>query len=246
MRVSGASTLEGRRRGDAVALIKRWLRATGFSRRWLREGRDELRLFLVRLWTLPPFQRRKLRRLLGRENVLVNFGCGETVYEGWIGVDGYFASNIDVVLDLRQPLPFPNESVDLCYSEHFFEHLYPDEGLSHLREVRRVLRSGGVYRLVVPDVLKFAGRYLAGDHDFFARAFPWAERPMEALYCVANWDGAHRNILDYAELRCLGEQAGFAAIRKSEANGSETEALRIDKADPQRIEESLYVEFSKG
>jgi predicted SAM-dependent methyltransferase len=206
---------------------------------------QEFQAMFVRTWGHSPMARARLHRILAKDVIRLNFGCGETRYEGWCGVDQFFAPHIDLTIDLRRPLPFPNDSVDWCYSEHFLEHLYPDEGQRHLNEVHRVLKRGGRYRVVVPDVLKFARHYLAGNSDFFRRAFPWAQRPMQALYCVANWEGQHRNILDYEELKYMGQIAGFGAINESHANESEVQDLRIDKVDLQRIEESLYVEFIK-
>lgn len=226
-------------------ILKRTLNWTGIPLYWLRLNAEEFHAVLVRTWGLTPMARVRTRRILAQKAIRLNFGCGETSYEGWRGVDQFFAQNVDLTIDLRRPLPFPNDSVDWCYSEHFLEHLYPDEGQRHLNEVHRILKPHGRYRVVVPDVLKFANCYLTGDFDFFRRAFPWEQRPMQALYCVANWEGRHRNILDYEELKHMGQIAGFGAINKSQANGSDVPDLRIDKADPQRIEESLYVEFIK-
>jgi predicted SAM-dependent methyltransferase len=226
--------------------IKRALDRMGIPIYWLRQNLEEFSAMFIRTWGHTPMARARIRKILAQKVIRLNFGCGETRYEGWSGIDRFFAPNVDLTIDLRRPLPFPNECVDLCYSEHFLEHLYPDEGQRHLNEVLRVLKPHGRYRVVVPDVLKFARCYLSGDLAFFHRAFPWAQRPMQALYCVANWEGAHRNILDYEELKHMGQVAGFGAVNQSHANSSDIPALRIDKPDPQRIEESLYVEFIKG
>jgi predicted SAM-dependent methyltransferase len=225
--------------------VKRALDRLGIPAYWLQGNLQELNAMAVRTWGLSPMASARVRRILARPTVRLNFGCGETHYDGWSGIDQFFAPQVDLTIDLRRPLPFPDGSVDWCYSEHFLEHLYPHEGQRHLNEVHRILKPGGRYRVVVPDVLKFAKNYLAGDAEFFRRAFPWAERPMQALYCVANWNGQHRNILDFQELRHMGGIAGFCAVDQSGANKSDIPDLRIDKADSQRIEESLYVEFKK-
>lgn len=218
----------------------------GIPAYWLRQNLRELQAIAIRIWAFLPIQRRRVRVILAGGPVRLNFGCGATRYSGWIGIDCSFAQTVDLTLDLRRKLPFPDASVDLCYSEHFLEHLYPDEGLRHLAEVSRVLKPDGRYRVALPDVMKFARRYLEGDEDFFRRAFPWAQRPMEAFYCVANWGGEHRNILDLRELEYLGLRAGFAMVRESRANASDVVALRIDIADPQRVEESFYAELLKS
>jgi predicted SAM-dependent methyltransferase len=226
--------------------FKRVVEWTGTPSYWLRQNSDELRAMFVRIWRYSPATRGKIRRILQRDVIRLNFGCGETRYDGWCGVDCFFAPHVDLTIDLRRPLPFPSESVDWCYSEHFLEHLYPFEGQRHLIEVHRILKPRGRYRVVVPNVMEFARCYLARDLEFFRRAFPWARRPMEAFYCVANWEGRHRNILDFEELQHMGRVAGFDEIHESGANTSDVPDLRIDKDDPQRIAESLYVEFTKS
>ena len=53
------------------------------------------------------------------------------------------------------------------YSSHTLEHLYHSDALSLLKECLRVLKPGGVCRMVVPDCKTVSGRYLharqAGD-----------------------------------------------------------------------------------
>ena len=142
--------------------------------------------------------------------------------------------------------PFPDGSVDLAHSEHFLEHLDRREGEQHLSEVHRILKPGGRYRVVVPAGIRFIERYLAGDDEFFTKAFPWADRPMQAVHDILYFAGAHKNVFDRAELQHLGARAGFEAVIETEANQSDIPALNIDVPDSQRVAESLYVEFIKS
>jgi SAM-dependent methyltransferase len=50
-------------------------------------------------------------------------------------------------------LEFDDGRFDLVYSIDLIEHLHPDDVTRHLREVHRVLRSGGLYVVKTPSVL---------------------------------------------------------------------------------------------
>lgn len=228
-------------------LLKKFVNSLGLPVYWLRQSAKEGTASLIRIWAVLPWQRSAIRRLFSKKDVVrLNFGCGDTDYPGWIGVDCNLGRQQRILLDLRRPLPFPDDSVDLCYSSHFVEHLTPEEGQLHVAEVHRILRRGGTYRVVLPDAIEFVRRYLDGDLEFFRKAFPWADRPMQAIYAVANWNGEHRNIIDFDELRLMGERAGFAKVERSQANASQNADLRIDSTDPQRIAESFYAELHKA
>jgi predicted SAM-dependent methyltransferase len=219
---------------------------TGVPRYFVRQNLFELRMMAVRLYSLTPFRRRRVRRLEARGSLQLMFGCGLTRYPGWVGIDCFPGKSVDLLLDLRRRLPFRDASVQYCYSEHFLEHLYPEEAEFHLKEVWRVLKPGGVYRVVVPAGIYFAKKYLEGDREFFALAHPWEERPIDALYKIVNWNGQHRSLYDFAQLEYLSRRAGFGEARECQVNQSAIPALRIDRSEPQRVAESLYVEVVKA
>jgi SAM-dependent methyltransferase len=115
----------------------------------------------------------------------LNLGCGSTTPAGWQNVDyavgarlmklpGFSAINSHLRLfdlnwapgiqihDLRKPFPWHEASVDAIYSSHTFEHLTREQGRHFLREANRVLKPGGVLRLVVPDLDYIVSQYKAG------------------------------------------------------------------------------------
>jgi predicted SAM-dependent methyltransferase len=49
------------------------------------------------------------------------------------------------------PLPFENGMIEFGFAEHFFEHLWFDEAISLLKEIYRILKHPGVFRISVPD-----------------------------------------------------------------------------------------------
>ena len=108
-------------------------------------------------------------------------GCGQTRPRGWTNVDsslnslaqglpllgGLFRSKSSTTyqdpalyMDLNKRWKFKDASVDLIYASHMFEHLSISGATHFLRESKRVLKSNGVLRLVVPDLESLAEQYL--------------------------------------------------------------------------------------
>lgn len=67
-----------------------------------------------------------------------------------------------IVHDLRQGIPFRDESVQYVYHSHFLEHIDRHLVPGFLRENFRVLKSDGIVRIVVPDFQRLCTEYL--DH----------------------------------------------------------------------------------
>ncbi|WP_405237743.1 class I SAM-dependent methyltransferase [Lentisalinibacter orientalis] len=65
-----------------------------------------------------------------------------------------------VVHDLRSGIPYRDETVDAVYHSHMLEHLDREDAEAFLREVHRVLKAGGIHRIVVPDMESLAREYL--------------------------------------------------------------------------------------
>lgn len=85
-----------------------------------------------------------------------------------------------MIHDLSNGIPFADGSVDMCYCSHFLEHLDRTVAPSFLCECQRVLKVGGVIRIVVPDYEQTCAEYMSnvrlcesgdaealGEHDQF-------------------------------------------------------------------------------
>jgi SAM-dependent methyltransferase len=70
-----------------------------------------------------------------------------------------------IVHDLRKGIPAPDNSVDVVYHSHVLEHIDREVAPLFLRECLRVLRPGGVLRVVVPDLEMAAENYLRAIAD---------------------------------------------------------------------------------
>lgn len=110
--------------------------------------------------------------LNGDGRTKLNIGCAWTQFHhGWTNIDvvdtiGFSQSYGYKYLrhDVRSGLPqYGTGVVDLIYAAHFLEHLSYSEGLTFLRECRRVIRPDGAMRIVVPDAHKMMGMYSDSD-----------------------------------------------------------------------------------
>lgn len=94
------------------------------------------------------------------EPVLVNLGCGSTFHPRWINLDLNPVSPDVYCVDVGSILPFDDLSIDVAYASHVLEHLPPHQAPCFMREVQRVLKHGGIFRVVIPDLEQITNEYL--------------------------------------------------------------------------------------
>ena len=80
-----------------------------------------------------------------------------------------FAKKENILLaNASKLIPEKNMSVDVIYSSHMLEHLNKKEAVCFLKEARRILKSGGIIRIAVPNIKYHIENYLKyGDADKF-------------------------------------------------------------------------------
>ena len=83
--------------------------------------------------------------------------------------------------NLDKTFPWPDSSVDAVYSSHTLEHFSREDGRRFLTECHRVLRKGGIIRIVVPDLHHDVVEYLEGR----TRADDFIEK-LGVLYDISN------------------------------------------------------------
>ena len=204
--------------------------------------------------------------------IRLNLGCGAQVVEGWVNVDysigARFAKiplfglanrklklfNIDWdkrirLHDLRKPLPWNDGAVDCIYTSHTLEHFSRDEGRRFLQECHRVLRAGGVLRVVVPDLAAIVADYQSGKLP--------ADRFLEELGVLHDIPGSavkrklapliqypHRCMYDGPTLLSIIGSVGFVAAPKGafESRLPDIELLELEE----RTENAVIVEGEKA
>ncbi|MGA7648773.1 MAG: methyltransferase domain-containing protein, partial [Terriglobales bacterium] len=193
----------------------------------------------------------------------LNIGCGTSGIEGWVNIDNSpsillsrlpFGKKIfrtpdwprDVLrVDVRKRIPYPDASVACIYSSHTFEHFSYEESRAVARECFRVLKHGGILRIVVPDLGIMVRDYLADTADPLA-----SHRFVSRLLLTANvrdlvHAGAHhKQMFDARSLVHMLQEAGFAAPEVSAFGSSRIADIAKIELESRRSE-SLYVEAAK-
>lgn len=148
--------------------------------------------------------------------------------------------------DATQNIPLPDESVELVYSSHMIEHLDRDEASRFLNEAKRILKSGGIIRLAVPDIKKKVEAYLFNnDADAFIEStYMCIPRPRSAaqkLRMALVGSRHHLWMYDGKSLSGLLQRHGFAQVTILAAGETTIpDPAPLDLRE--REEESLYVE----
>lgn len=91
---------------------------------------------------------------------LLNVGCGRCYHDDWTNIDLESSGPGVRQYDLRRGLPYEDNSFDGVYHSHVLEHIEPNHAATMIAECNRVLRPGGVLRVVVPDLEGIARTYL--------------------------------------------------------------------------------------
>ena len=186
---------------------------------------------------------------------ILNVGCGgnRPVKEPWINIDNLHAifpdltrperKNMDAEFnylnaDLRNGIPFENDSVEGILASHFLEHLDTQESLKFLRECLRVLKSGGILRLSVPDPAKFYKLTIEGCTNW-GEPNPYTDRTFMEF---ALFFGEHKQLVGIDALNCMLNVVGFKTWY--ETTSSTTHLLPLADIDNRAIF-SLFVEASK-
>ena len=110
------------------------------------------------------------------EKKFINIGSCDFGMEGWLNLDKpcqHYAPRqqpIDIVYDLMSlnPITLRDECLEIAYTSHTIEHI-SDECVHHLfREVYRILKKGGTFRITCPDIGKCYDAYVAGDEEYIS------------------------------------------------------------------------------
>jgi hypothetical protein len=199
----------------------------------------------------------------------VQYGCGFSAAEGWRNFDASFTlrfertpligrlytkndrrfpGNVEYG-DIVKGLPVDDASCKAVYCSHVLEHLALADFRSALKNTRAILRSGAIFRLVVPDLKWLAAQYLADKSATAAITFVRntclgkERRRKDLAGFVYEWlrTSGHLWMWDYESMELELERAGFTEIRRAYFGDSEDPRFK-DVESAERWEHCLGVE----
>jgi SAM-dependent methyltransferase len=199
---------------------------------------------------------------VSQTDLCVNIGCGTSVADGWYNIDNsptIVLSRLPFVQglfripdwprnvhrhDVLKGLPFEDGSVTYIYSSHTFEHFTYEQSLALTKECFRVLRPGGILRIVVPDLRRLVDDYLAdpapmASHRFIGRLLlghTWRD----FLHAGAH----HSQMFDSCSLIFMLRESGFDSAHECEFGESLIPNLAKVELESRKAE-SLYAEAEK-
>ena len=176
------------------------------------------------------------------KNKYIQIGCGTNLKVGFENLD-FFPMRFKEIFsynhighDLRKTLPYKDDMFEGAFSEHTLEHLYYDEAIQLLKEIKRILKPNHVFRCTVPDLKKYNDFYndnLKG--DFFDK---FTYKAQAFFNLTQNY--GHRSIWDYEILSEKMSEIGFKDIKQKNFKEGDNLDLLLDLKF--RSPETLYVE----
>ena len=174
----------------------------------------------------------------------LNWGCGEYPEAGWINSDIKSTPGIDISCDILDGLPLADDSIDYAVSIHALPELPMGDLVPALRELRRVLKPGGVLRLALPDLDRGIKAYLANDKDYFLIPDRDASSVGGKLVTQLLWYGWSRSLFTHDFTEEILLKAGFTEVLDCSFGQTKSRFPEIVELDS-RERESLFVEATK-
>lgn len=212
-----------------------------------------------------------------RSKVYIHYGCGHSAPNEWLNFDvsptlriqktpiigtllkrklnTKFPPNVRYG-DIISGLPVEDNSCDGVYCSHTLEHLSLQDFRTALRNTYKMLRPGGIFRCVVPDLEYSAREYIkALDRGDALASIDFIEtkirlglinRPKGLTgFITSFWGNSHH--LWMWDAQSLSEElrnAGFREIRTCNFNDCEDKMFQYVE-DKSRFEDALAIECKK-
>jgi predicted SAM-dependent methyltransferase len=172
-----------------------------------------------------------------KEKTGINLGSGHWKLDGWINVDLDVSGNPEVCADLSAGLPFSSGVADFLHTEDFLDQLELEQAYRFLAECHRVLKPGGVMRVLTPDLGMLARLYTEDPGRLCHLWTTYVGVPLRTgtageVFNLGMRHAGHTFVYDAETFIRVMRDAGFVA-RRAAYNQSEVPELRdLDLRNP--------------
>lgn len=181
-------------------------------------------------------------KIIGNDMKMLNIGCGDTANSQWVNIDLGGGDNV-TSHDVTKGLPFPDQSFDVVYHSHLLEHLPREKALSFMGECFRILKPGGIVRVLVPDLEQISRLYLEklARAEEYETEYDWI---MLELYdqCVREKSGG---LMEQYLIDVAGSLTPFIASRMGGGAAKYTETTKTQfvpaKLTWRNLSRTLYI-----
>ncbi|MBK7888457.1 MAG: methyltransferase domain-containing protein [Bacteroidetes bacterium] len=210
------------------------------------------------------------------EKLYVQYGCGLSAPQEWINFDvsptlrvqktpligsllksqlnTSFPSNVKYG-DITKGLPIADNSCDGLYCSHTLEHLSLLDFREALKNSYKILKKGGIFRCIVPDLEHISRQYIkdldSGDNQASVKfinntlmGITERQRGVKGLINTFLGNAHHMWMWDTKSLAEELRKAGFTAIRACKFNDSE-DAMFKHVENAERFENAVAIECRK-
>jgi hypothetical protein len=177
-------------------------------------------------------------------SVGINLGCGPMARPGWVNCDARDLPGVDLRCDLRSGLALGADYADYIAAIHVLQDLAYAEIVPALREIRRVLKPGGVLRLAVPDFDRAIDAYVRRDAAYFYVPDEHARSIGGKLVTQIIWYGSVRTPCNFDFVRESLAAAGYHDIKRCAFGATCSRFPQLASLD-NRERETLFVEAHK-
>jgi len=95
-------------------------------------------------------------RLLKRQGIRLDIGCGGAKQKNWVGMDIRRLPGVDIVHDAQKfPYPLKANSCFQILLSHLWEHIEPKHRVNLMNELWRIMKPEGQLLISVPYYLSF-------------------------------------------------------------------------------------------
>jgi hypothetical protein len=208
--------------------------------------------------------------------IYVQYGCGLSAPNEWTNFDSsptliiqnlpvlgtLFKSKLNIIFpknvlygDIVKGLPIHDNSCDGLYCSHTLEHIALNDFRKALKNSYKMLKKGGIFRCIVPD-MEFLARSYINDFDkndnsasvnfLNSTLLGVVERPRGLQGIISSFLGNAHHLWMW-DKKSLSEEllnVGFKQIRVCEFNDSEDEMFKYVE-DVTRFQNAVAIECKK-